>query len=77
MTSLVMTTGELDYSDTFRFGDDGDDIHYEFMSNFLWVLFIIIMPILFANLLVSDFKCCFFLYLHAYRLVLLLETHRK
>ena len=49
-----MTTGELDYSDSFQFGDDGEEIHYDFMSYFLWVLFIVLMPILFANLLVSD-----------------------
>jgi len=56
MRTLVMTTGALDYSNTFRFGDDDDEgeIHYDVMTNFLWVLFIILMPILFANLLVSN-----------------------
>ena len=49
-----MTTGELDYSDTFRFGEDDGEIHYDVMTNLLWVLFIILMPILFANLLVSN-----------------------
>jgi len=71
MRSLVMTTGELDYSDTFRFGDDDGEVHYDVMTNFLWVLFIILMPVLFANLLVSkrlvihlnihihiDWSCC-------------------
>ena len=78
MRSLVMTTGELDYSDTFRFEDDGEDIHYDAMTNILWVLFIILMPILFANLLVSTLPVvtltngtC------TYRLVWLLETHKK
>ncbi|XP_065890705.1 transient receptor potential cation channel subfamily A member 1 homolog isoform X2 [Dysidea avara] len=53
MRSLVMTTGELDYSDTFQFGDEGDGISYNFMSNFLWIVFIVLMPILFANLLIG------------------------
>jgi len=54
MRTLVSTTGELEYLDTFGFEDDGfEGVTYNFMSNFLWVLFIILMPILFANLLVS------------------------
>jgi len=79
MKSLVMTTGELDYSDIFRFGDDDGEVHYDFMTNFLWVLFIILMPILFANLLVSEFPAFFnlLIYLYTYRLVLLLETLKK
>ena len=73
-----MTTGELDYSDSFQFGDDGEEIHYDFMSYFLWVLFIILMPILFANLLVSDFlEVCLNTYVQTCRLVLQLETRRK
>ena len=66
-----MTTGELDYSDTFQFGDEGDGISYNFMSNFLWIVFIVLMPILFANLLVSGLS-----EIHSYILLLLLLVKR-
>jgi len=60
MRSLVSTTGELDYSDTFRFKNDNvvGEVRYDVITYFLWVLFIILMPILFANLLVSNFCSC-------------------
>ena len=63
MKSFVMTTGEIDYETIFRFRDFEDeadedrseigDINYVAMSYLLSVVFIILMPILFANLLVS------------------------
>ena len=63
MKSFVMTTGEIDYETVFRFRDFEDeadedrseigDINYVAMSYLLSVVFIILMPILFANLLVS------------------------
>ena len=81
MRSLVSTTGELDYSSTFQFGIDDGELRYDVMSYFLWVLFIILMPILFANLLVSNFlevhNYILFMHIHTYRLVLLLEIYRK
>ena len=61
MKSLVMTSGEMEYEQVFRFRDfDNDDtttavgdINYITMSHVLFVIFIILMPVLFANLLVS------------------------
>jgi len=72
MKSLVMTSGEMEYEQVFRFRGFDDNcnsqlangttlppppppgtINYIAMSNILWVVFIILMPVLFANLLVS------------------------
>ena len=53
----------MDYEQVFRFRDfedataDADtnigDITYITMSHILWIIFVILMPVLFANLLVS------------------------
>ena len=61
MKSFVMTSGEIGYEGTFRFRDfegernsgNSGDVNYPAMSYILFVVFIILMPILFANLLVS------------------------
>ena len=72
MKSLVMTSGEMEYEQVFRFMDSPDTINtntnnnntipvvvssggleYVTMTNILWVIFVIMMPVLFANLLVS------------------------
>ena len=60
MKSLIMTSGEMDYEDIFRFQENPTDnsdaigeISHVAMSHILWVVFVILMPILFANLLVS------------------------
>ena len=71
MKSLVMTSGEMEYEQVFRFRDFDDatndatdnttavigDINYIAMSHVLFVIFIILMPVLFANLLVSISNC--------------------
>ena len=48
----------MEYEQVFRFRDSPDDrppgaLHFIVMSNILWAVFIILMPILFINLLVS------------------------
>ena len=58
MKSLVMTMGEMEYEQVFRFRDSEDEgppgaLHFIAMSNILWAIFVILMPILFINLLVS------------------------
>ena len=66
MKTFVMTAGEFDYETVFRFRDLLDDnngtmtesptsvdLNYFVMSCILWVIFVILMPVLFANLLVS------------------------
>ena len=55
---MTMTTGEFEFDSTFR--QDGSelpnspDIQFPFASYILWILFLILMPILFINLLVGD-----------------------
>lgn len=72
LKSLVMTSGEMEYEEVFRFAGFQDvgsrglnntmatdtfissgGLNYFTMSTILWVVFVILMPILFANLLVS------------------------
>ena len=73
LKSLVMTSGELEYEEVFRFvgfhdvGSRGlndtmatdtflssGGLNYFNMSTILWVVLVIVMPVLFANLLVSN-----------------------
>ena len=56
-----MTTGELDFDDLFRQSPNGEsenenEIQFEAVSYILWIIFIVIMPILLTNMLVS-FAC--------------------
>ena len=79
MKSLVMTAGEMEYEQVFRFIDLQDtintennntipallsfgDLDYVAMSNILWVIFVIMMPVLFANLLVNMLSINFRIY---------------
>ena len=48
LESIIMTTGELDFNDNFI----ERDVVYPFLYCF-WLIFVIVMPILFNNLLVS------------------------
>ena len=55
--TMTMATGELGYDDIFRqFTDDptfsATEIPFPAISYLLWVIFLILMPILFTNLLV-------------------------
>ena len=83
MKSVVMTSGEMDYEQVFRFRDfDGDcnkvlangttlpppappgKLNYTTMTYILWVVFVIMMPVLFANLLVSTAITTLAIYVH-------------
>ena len=85
MKLLVMSSGEMEYEQVFRFRDGQNDaplgsINYPLLSNILWAVFVILMPILFLNLLVGFDHCltfCNFDVICVYRLVLLLVTHRR
>ena len=85
MKLLIMSSGEMEYEQVFRFRDSQTDdalgtINYPFLSNILWAVFVILMPILFINLLVSCNHCeylAILLCLCVYRLVLLLVTHKR
>ena len=53
---LVMTTGEFEFDTIFMYDqelyDEGLSLFLPELTAVLWVIFIIIMPILFSNLLV-------------------------
>ena len=67
--TMTMMTGELDYESIFRLASGGSDtqvpeLPFPEISYLLWFLFLILMPILLNNLLVSiiihsycDFRC--------------------
>ena len=52
LKSIAMATGEYDFDDNLV----DRDIFYPFLYYF-WIVFVIIMPILFSNLLVSNKLC--------------------
>ena len=56
LKTLAMTTGELDFDDIYHNYEDedsNDSLAYPVEFTVLWIVFIIMMPILFSNLLVS------------------------
>ena len=63
VTVLTMVTGELDYSNVFGLSydmlpndtmvDENTNISYPNTANFVWVLFIVLIPIVLSNMLVS------------------------
>ena len=57
-----MVTGELDFHNTFGFSFDfSDEVTHEIydrrMAYFIWVIFLILVPILLSNTLVSMQDC--------------------
>ena len=52
MTMFVMTLGELNYADLFM---PWDKLEYDALSNILFVMFVLGMPIIIMNMLVGDF----------------------
>ena len=57
--TMTMTTGELDYESIFHYSSGGSaqdelvsDIPFPVISFILWIVFLILMPILLANMLV-------------------------
>ena len=59
LKTLVMTTGELDFNDIYindqEMVDDNISLAYPIEFTIFWIVFIIMMPILFSNLLVSQY----------------------
>ena len=53
LKTLVMTTGEFDFDTIYLNDDDSRELAYPIEFTILWVVFVIMMPILFSNLLVS------------------------
>ena len=54
MKVLAMTTGELDYNTIFQQNYDEQDGTLTPLSYLLFIIFVVVMPILFISLLVSD-----------------------
>ena len=50
--TLVMITGEFEFDEIFL-NNSADTIPYPVTTYILWIVFVILMPILFNNLLVS------------------------
>ena len=53
-----MTAGDFSFDTVFRQSPSGEseeaeEIHYPLISIILWIVFVIVMPILFINLLVN------------------------
>jgi len=58
MKLLVMSSGEMEYEQVFRFRDSQNDdpigsINYPLLSNILWVVFVILMPVLYIHQLIG------------------------
>ena len=61
---MTMTTGELDYDAIFRLdpageSDDLQEIEYPPISYVIWILFLVVMPVIFTNMLVRMFSSLF------------------
>ena len=58
LKTLVMTTGEFEFDTIFNndqdLVDEGLSLFLPEVTAIMWVIFIIVMPILFSNLLVSN-----------------------
>ena len=58
LKTLVMTTGEFEFDTLFinnqELVDEGLSLFLPELKAIMWVIFIIVMPILFGNLLVSN-----------------------
>jgi len=48
-----MTTGELDYDELYHQQESEDEIAFPPVSFLLWIMFLVLMPVLLSNLLVS------------------------
>ena len=58
MKALSMTSGDYDFDSFFRFSPSGDsegqqDVPFLIIAVIFWIIFIILMPILLINMLVS------------------------
>ena len=58
LKTLVMTTGEFEFDTIFvndqGLVDDGLVVPFPTLTTILWIIFVVTMPILFNNLLVSN-----------------------
>ena len=50
---MTMTTGELDYDDLFHQQEGEEEIAFPPVSFIVWIVFLVLIPVLLNNLLVS------------------------
>ena len=50
---MAMTTGELDYDELYHQREGEQEIAFPPVSFIIWIIFLVLMPILLSNLLVS------------------------
>ena len=57
LKTLVMTTGEFEFDTIYVNEEENDEeeLKYPVIFTILWIVFIIMMPVLFSNLLVSGY----------------------
>ena len=64
LKTLVMTTGEFEFDTLFideqELVDEGLSLFLPELTGIFWVIFIIIMPIIFNNLLVCGYKLAYY-----------------
>ena len=64
LKTLVMTTGEFEFDTLFideqELVDEGLSLFLPELTGIFWVIFIIIMPIIFSNLLVYGYKLAYY-----------------
>ena len=62
--TMVMTTGELDFDGIFfnsqEDAEEGNNLFYPHIAYFLWIVFIVLMPIVLTNLLVKKLRLCIY-----------------
>ena len=51
---MAMTTGELDYDVLYHQQGGEEEVAFPPVSFLLWIIFLVLMPVLLSNLLVSD-----------------------
>ena len=50
---MTMTTGELDYNEMFHQQEGEEEIAFPSLSFILWIIFLVMIPVLLNNMLVS------------------------
>ena len=52
--TMVMMMGEFEYNTVFKQNSNTDDVPYRYLAFPMWALFVILVPVLMTNLLVSN-----------------------
>ena len=80
LKTVTMTTGEFEYDNIFRLSPDQEEgIPYKRTAYTLWIVFVIVMPILLANMLVNSsyYLCCCYEYCYCFKVGLAVDDIEK